>query len=356
MQNDTRSEGYIAAKRFLRDYPRWFHVLKASAVEAVRVKGEFAGAWVLSEAKRFGVDWFPNLRPLVSYKILRRTDVVRGGRRAYYVMSDVEGVNAALKETELAINQAATEALGSAMNRFTFGIVGDAKGGVEGLGLGTGVGLHWRDTYLVLTAAHAVEDTPYERLYFLLPDEALHFQGSEVTTQPAQLKIRKRFQLEKPKVLLADGEDLAAFVLEGQRDAAAGTHFYELDETCTNRSTTKQAGFLGYAAATRMAIGQNFMATPYAGFGDVAEAPSGYDSQSMLSVSYPAAEHLDPAGLSGSGLWAVADAQTVWTPEIFLVGLVTCHDPKSQALVGYKTEKVMDFLKTNQQWMHGKSD
>ncbi len=69
--------------------------------EANRTKGEFAGAWVLNEVKKSGRTWFPNLRPLVSYGILQRTDVTRGGRRAYYVLPDIQGVQTALREIRL---------------------------------------------------------------------------------------------------------------------------------------------------------------------------------------------------------------------------------------------------------------
>jgi hypothetical protein len=97
----TKTEGYITAKRFLRDHPSWVDVLEACLVETNRTNGEFAGAWVLEQAKKSGRTWFPNLRPLVSYGILKRTDVTRGGRRAYYIMCDVAGVTAALKEAHL---------------------------------------------------------------------------------------------------------------------------------------------------------------------------------------------------------------------------------------------------------------
>lgn len=94
-----KTEGYIATRRFLRDHPKWLDVVAACIVEANRCKGEFAGAWALNEAKKSGRIWFPNLRPLVSYGILQRTDVTRGGRRAYYVMLDIPGVDMALKES-----------------------------------------------------------------------------------------------------------------------------------------------------------------------------------------------------------------------------------------------------------------
>jgi hypothetical protein len=94
------SGGHIAAKRFLRDYPKWIDVLMACLAEAKRCNGEFAGAWVLQEAKKTGINWFPNLRPLVSAGILKRTEVTRSGRRAYYLMIDPKGVQEAIKEFE----------------------------------------------------------------------------------------------------------------------------------------------------------------------------------------------------------------------------------------------------------------
>jgi hypothetical protein len=96
-----QTEGYIRTKRFLRDHPDWRDVLQSCLSEANRTKGEFAGAWVLNEAKKYGRTWFPNLRPLVSYGLLERTDVTRGGRRAYYIFRDIDGVNSALVEALL---------------------------------------------------------------------------------------------------------------------------------------------------------------------------------------------------------------------------------------------------------------
>lgn len=99
MTEDASRHSYVATIRFLRDHPDWLPILKACLSEAWRT-GEhgFAGAWVLQEAKITGnVRWFPNLRPLVTAGILERRDVTRGGRRAYYVMLDAQGVEAAIK-------------------------------------------------------------------------------------------------------------------------------------------------------------------------------------------------------------------------------------------------------------------
>ena len=92
------SQGYLAVHRLAKEYPKWIPVIRACLREAKRVKGDFAGAWVLQEAKKEGIKWFPNLRILASYGILQRTDVTRAGRRAYYIMPDIEGVEIALNE------------------------------------------------------------------------------------------------------------------------------------------------------------------------------------------------------------------------------------------------------------------
>ena len=104
MQNDSTLSGYNAVRRFLREHPEkhWAEILRACLIEAERCHGEFAGAWVLQEAKKQGIDWFPNLKPLVSYGVLTRTGGSRGGRRAYYVMPDPEGVKSALQEPDTA--------------------------------------------------------------------------------------------------------------------------------------------------------------------------------------------------------------------------------------------------------------
>ena len=97
--------GYVATKRFLGDHPDRLLVVRACVTLAERTRGEFAGAWVFREARSLGVQWFPNLRSLASYGILQRTDVSRGGRRAYYIMQDIDGVNAALKEFQTNVDE-----------------------------------------------------------------------------------------------------------------------------------------------------------------------------------------------------------------------------------------------------------
>lgn len=95
---NKHDNGYEAVIALLREYPEWKGVVSAALEEAKTIKtGRFAGAWVLERAKNHGVSWVPNLRKLASYGILKKEgESSRGGRRAYYSMPDIEGVEKAL--------------------------------------------------------------------------------------------------------------------------------------------------------------------------------------------------------------------------------------------------------------------
>jgi len=253
------------------------------------------------------------------------------------------------------MNHAVTEALGNTMYRFTFGIIGDARFGTEGRGLATGIGILWKNTYLILTADHVIQQTPYERTYFLLPDECLQCVDSDIASQSNPINVRTRFALQKPKTICADNEDLAAFVVERQVHASGQSHFYRLDENHTCPTAAEQVGVLGYPGATTLQFRANYMATPYLAVSELRQMPEGFDNpESRVCISYPSDLTVDSHGLSGSGLWIPSQsAAALWTPEVNLIGLVTHHDPVAQALVGYRVEKLIEFLKANDDQMFG---
>jgi hypothetical protein len=95
--------GYLPTKRLAVEKPQWIPILEC-IVELVRefesqgFGKEFCGSWVLNKAVKKGIKWFPGLRTLVAYGILQKTYTTRGGRRAYYIMPDIEGVEKALQE------------------------------------------------------------------------------------------------------------------------------------------------------------------------------------------------------------------------------------------------------------------
>jgi len=94
----TVPSGHDAVRKLARERPDWLPIVEACLEEAKESEGEFAGAWVLWRANKKGIKWFPGLRLLVRYGILKHTATVRAGRRAYYVMPDPEGVEKALQE------------------------------------------------------------------------------------------------------------------------------------------------------------------------------------------------------------------------------------------------------------------
>ncbi|MGH9447715.1 MAG: hypothetical protein ACRD3O_18630 [Terriglobia bacterium] len=150
-----------------------------------------------------------------------------------------------------------------------------------------------------------------------------------------------------------NGEDIAGFVLEEQVHEQGQLHFYHLNDSHLTPPVAKQVGILGYPGATRLPVGQNFMATPYVSFGEMVDVPSGRDPNSRLAIRYPTAHSIDPHGLSGCGLWVTAQrpAGELWTPTLSLVGLVTDWLAQPQLLIGYRVEELIRFLDSKHQWM-----
>jgi hypothetical protein len=247
---------------------------------------------------------------------------------------------------DFTIQRTAGYAMAHAMSRFTFGIVGDA-GGREGRSLGTGVGLLWGGSSLILTAAHTLETTPYERLYFFLPVNELQIADSAASVNWTQVRFQNRQQVENPQVLLGD-DDLAAILIPDQPREITERHFYSLDADHQTPGIGTEVGYMGYPGARAQPIGKNFGANLFADFGDICQG-SGH-TQSEFIVRYRPGSDPDPHGLSGSGIWQSCSTGKVWTPQIALAGLVTKYVPGEQVLVCYRVETIIDFLKGQAAW------
>jgi len=93
---------YAGVKRLSEERPDWVPIIK-ECFECAQKYKEFAGSWVLNnlEEKTKKRIWKPGLRTLVAYGILERTKTSRGGRRAYYILPDIEGTKKALQELNL---------------------------------------------------------------------------------------------------------------------------------------------------------------------------------------------------------------------------------------------------------------
>ena len=89
---------YGAVKKLLEEKPEWFPIVSEALKAALKYE-EFAGSWVLRGVKEKALPG-PGLRTLAAFGILKRTVTSRGGRRAYYIMPNPDGVQRALIEIE----------------------------------------------------------------------------------------------------------------------------------------------------------------------------------------------------------------------------------------------------------------
>lgn len=97
---------YSGVKRLAEERPDWIPIVK-ECLECAQKYKEFAGSWVLRslEEKIKKKVWKPGLRTLTAFGILKRTKTRRGGRRAYYIMPDIEGTKKALQELGVLKNE-----------------------------------------------------------------------------------------------------------------------------------------------------------------------------------------------------------------------------------------------------------
>lgn len=251
------------------------------------------------------------------------------------------------------LGREAFKALANAMYCYTFGIVGDGHSGDEKEGLGTGVGVAWQGHNLILTAAHTLEATPPERLYFFPPMGALVLFDSPTEVDRKLVRFQKLHQLDNPDILLgSNGEDLAAVMVPEQLNGA-GHHFYAINDAARSPAPETSAGFLGYPDCRKQPIGRNFSAGPYTDWGDVVHVPQPLNGACQLTVDYAPGrqqgfDKVDPHGLSGSGVWvqkAKPEGRALWVPEVELVGIVTEYWDQQQVLACYAMEAIISFFR-----------
>lgn len=237
----------------------------------------------------------------------------------------------------------AGNAMAQAMFTYTFGIVADSQG-LEGRGLGTGVGVIWQGKYLIATAKHVIEDTPTQRIYYLLPGDSLQIGESSASIDWTRCRWQKRFLLENPRILYNATDDLAVIVLPEQLEDAGKRHFYGLDEDHATPSVNTTVGYLGYPFACAQQFRGNYAATPYHSFGQICTPNCNYDLSREFAIAYSPGPSLDPHGLSGSGTWHSSSRTKVWSPQIRLAGLVTNYYRNSQVLICFRIERLVSFL------------
>lgn len=102
------STGYDGVMKLKEERPEWLSIAKLCC-DISSENQRFPGSWVIYRAGQLGlppvvkilepdVYWLPSLKLLVRYGILKHEYSTRGKKRAYYSMSDREGVEKALRE------------------------------------------------------------------------------------------------------------------------------------------------------------------------------------------------------------------------------------------------------------------
>ena len=248
-------------------------------------------------------------------------------------------------EDNFKVDRFAGQAMAQAMYPYAIGIVSDSQG-MEGKGLGTGVGVVWRGTYLIVTAKHVVEDTAPDRIYYLLPQDTLRVEPSSASVDWTQVNSQPRRPLENPRILFGD-RDVAAIVLPQQREPAARNHFYRIVEGLDTPAIGTNVGYLGYPAASAQPLGKNFVAMPSYAFGEICLPNCDYDQREEFALSYEPGDELDPHGFSGSGIWCSRAAGKIWSPQISLAGLATSYYRRSKVLICCRIEILTGFLAAN---------
>ena len=236
--------------------------------------------------------------------------------------------------------------MAQAMFTYTFGIVGDSDGS-EGTGLGTGVGIIWQGKYLIATAKHVIEDTPPQRIYYLLPQDSLQVEESPASINWNRCNWQIRHTLENPRILYSPTDDLAVIVPPEQLEDAGKRHFYRLDKNHATPPASTLIGYLGYPSARKQPVGRNYGVTPCHSFGEICTPDCDYDLSREFAMTYRPGTELEPGGFSGSGAWYSRSEGVVWSPQIRLAGLLTNYYRQSQVLICCRIERLISFLAEN---------
>lgn len=241
--------------------------------------------------------------------------------------------------------------IASAMSRHTFAIVGPSKNRVENREIATGVGVRWKGQYLILTAGHVVDYCPEDTLRFFLPVRHVQFAPQEFGAT-AEVETRKLVELldPKPPVFADHPIDLAAIVLPPQPDAA--DCFTVLDQEAVTPGEGAQVGVLGYPAACKVPLGQNYMATPEHFFGHLDRNGTAccHDPRQDFTVPYEVDHRAN--GYSGSGVWYF-HSEPLWLPEPRLCGILATECPTDKVVSGFCIETVVKFLQDNEDLLLG---
>ncbi len=139
--------------------------------------------------------------------------------------------------------------------------------------------------------------------------------------------------------------DLAAIVLPPQPNAEEC--FAALDEDEAMPPDGAQVGVFGYPGATKIPMGQNYMASPEHFFGklDVRGSACEHEPRQDFTIPYELPHRAN--GYSGSGVWYFR-TEPIWSPEPHLRGIIATECTTDKVISGFRIETIINFLKENE--------
>lgn len=180
--------------------------------------------------------------------------------------------------------------------------------------------------------------------------------ASDIATEHHKRIIPAR-SIDNAHVILDNHEDLALILLTKQLKPNGKKHFYDLDDSYQSHNPEPGLyGVFGYPDENRISIVKHFALRPYSTFGQIKElpeqnAPSLHllnDPDKFLAFEYSKTRTIKPRGLSGSGLWFMANhckqINPIWSAQPVLYGLNVNWDKKYEFLIAYNIKTILAFL------------
>lgn len=105
---------------------------------------------------------------------------------------------------------------------------------------------------------------------------------------------------------------------------------------------------VGFPSQQARPIGANYMVIQFAEFPRVASPGNhrfaNFDPITQFLLDYPASEEYDPAGFSGSGLWARKESEGLWQPNARLVGMMLGYYSRLKLIYAVSAQAIASFL------------
>jgi hypothetical protein len=234
----------------------------------------------------------------------------------------------------------------------TIGILTDG-----GRGVGTGTLASFNGHRVILTAHHVIKDNPISKLRFSFrPEGNLEEVPMQHVPLPGrQIPLLSGALIESTSVVTDEANDVTALVLHEEYQIGGAAAVYgPLQQPMGNIPDGTSVLLLGFPVGNSINVAPNIKAVGAVSdhmrydskLNEKKYLPSSFDPESQFLLEYEwAKDGLLPHGFSGAGLWCSRNSNTpVWTPNPFLIGVVTSYLKRSNLLVAANRKSILALL------------